>query len=113
MTRNAGNWDDTEIESTTVRLGFRLKISPTVRAGIKREIRDGKTALALVKYLRNRLAHGSISFAECGDDLTVDDLKDLSDRTTAYLEEVVREVRKFIDHYEFIDHTQRPVFGTS
>ena len=113
LTRNAGNWDDNEIEAVTKRIGCRLRISRPVLALVKRPIRDDKKPLELVKYLRNRLAHGSMSFAECGDGITVDDLKEIKDATGAYLREVVAEVRRYIDGYEFIVPSRRPMAGAS
>jgi len=106
------NWDDTDILTITKRLGLDLKISSAVSRGIKRRIRDDKGALGLIKDLRNHLAHGSLSFSECGDGVTVLDLKDLKERTALYLREVVGAFRAYIDAYEFLLPQRRPVPGT-
>ena len=103
-----GNWDEDEIRDIARRLGFELTISPDVYAGVKRRIRDDKGSLALVRDLRNRLAHGSLSFAECGDGVTVRDLRDLKDRTASYLREVVIAFRAHIDSHEFLIPGRRP-----
>jgi hypothetical protein len=107
-----GNWDDQEIENITARLGCELRIGQSVYRGIKRIIRDDKGALALVKYLRNQLAHGGISFAECGDGVTVSDLKDIKERTALYLREVVQAFRDYIDGHKFLMPGRRPGVGT-
>ncbi len=104
-----GNWDDLEIEEISTRLGCDLRVSQSALTGIKRVIRDDKNALGLIRYLRNRLAHGNLSFAECGDGVTVGDLRDIKDRTAKYLREVVEAFRTYIDRFEFLDPTNRPV----
>jgi hypothetical protein len=108
-----GNWDDVEIEEIAARLGCNLRVSLAAYEGVKRIIRDDKNALALVKYLRNRLAHGTLSFAECGDGVTVVDLRDIKERTALYLREVVAAFRAYIDSYDFLIPARRPAAGVS
>ena len=108
-----GNWDEDEIRTMTKRLGCEIQISAEVYSAIKRPIRDDKGALVLVKDLRNRLAHGSLSFAECGDGVTVADLRVLAERTFKYLKEVVEGVKAFIDSYAFLDPACRPQTETN
>lgn len=103
-----GNWDDQAIEDISIRLGCNLQVSQTALSGIKRIIRDDKSSLALIKDLRNRLAHGSLSFAECGDGVTVSDLKDIKDRTAQYLREVVIAFQAYIDRHEYLVPSRRP-----
>lgn len=103
-----GNWDEDEIRTIARRLGFELQISKDVYTGIKRPIRDDKGSLALVKDLRNRLAHGSLSFSECGAGVTVPDLRNLKDRTADYLREVVAAFRAHIDDRGFLTPARRP-----
>lgn len=106
-----GNWDDYELENITERLGCELTISPPVKTAAKRVIRDDKGALALVRHFRNKLAHGEMSFDECGNGVTVTDLKDIKDRTVNYLREVVDSFCRFIDNHHFIDASRRPDLG--
>ncbi|SHL89562.1 MAE_28990/MAE_18760 family HEPN-like nuclease [Rhodanobacter sp. OK091] len=103
-----GNWDDFAIEGIAVRLGFQLKVSNPVYQAIKRKFRDDKGPLALVKDLRNSLAHGGISFAECGENVTVSELRDLANRTAAYLREVVDAFDTFIQGHGFLLEEKRP-----
>lgn len=104
-----GNWDDTAIEQIATRLGFQLRVSADAYRGIKRVFRDDLGALGIVKKLRNDLAHGSISFSECGMDLTVSELRDLATRTAAYLREVVQAFATYIDEHQFLMPDKRPV----
>jgi hypothetical protein len=79
-----------------------------VYQGIKRKIRDEKGALALIAALRNNLAHGSLSFAECGEGVLVEELRDLRDRTSLYLGEVVDAFESWIASYQFLIPESRP-----
>ncbi|MEI8395446.1 MAG: MAE_28990/MAE_18760 family HEPN-like nuclease [Rhodospirillaceae bacterium] len=97
-----GNWDDEAIETMTDRLGFRLIVSPETYSAVKRPVRDDLGALALVVKLRNSLAHGSISFAECGENQTASELRELVDRTAAYLREVVTAFNGYIEGKEYL-----------
>jgi hypothetical protein len=108
-----GNWDDDGIEDIARRMGFQLRsrVSQTVYRNVKRPIREDRGALALVKYLRNSLAHGDLSFAECGADQTVADLRLVKERTENYLSEVVQAFSAFISDYEFLQPASRPEPG--
>jgi hypothetical protein len=103
-----GNWDDFEIEAFSKRLGFQLKVSQSVYNAIKQPFRDDLGPLALVKQLRNRLAHGSISFAQCADDVTVGRLIELKDRTVNYLREVVSCFAQYVESCEYLLPEKRP-----
>jgi hypothetical protein len=103
-----GNWDDYALEDITKRIGCDLNISAPVKTAAKRRIRDDKGSLGLVKHLRNRLAHGTLSFEECGDGVTVVDLKEIRERTANYLREVIASFQKYIDELLFISPDRRP-----
>lgn len=106
-----GNWDDYALEAITERIGCDLQISEPVKAAAKRKIKDDKGSLGLVKHLRNRLAHGSISFEECGDGVTVDELRDIRTSTANYLREVIASILRFIDEHLFVSPERRPYIG--
>lgn len=103
-----GNWDDAAIEAVSKRLGFHLAVTPSVYSAIKRRFQDDLGPLALVKDLRNRLAHGSISFSQCAEDVTVERLVDLKDKTVAYLREVVGCFSNYIQAQEYLIPERRP-----
>lgn len=103
-----GNWDDLQIEAFSKRLGFQLEVSQPVYSAVKQPFRDDLGPLALVKQLRNRLAHGSISFAQCSEDVTVERLIDLKDKTVNYLGEVVVCFAKYVDGFEYLIPGKRP-----
>lgn len=103
-----GSWTDKEIEKISQRLGFSLNISPEIYKLIKRPFRDDQKTLELIKSFRNKLAHGELSFAECGEGITVSDLRDLTERSSSYLREVVGCFKSFIDAHEFLIPEHRP-----
>lgn len=95
-TGGGGNWDDSAIEKVCERVGCSLTLSPSVKEGAKRHFRDEMGALNLVKDRRNGLAHGSLSFVDCSDDVTVTELRRLSSAVGNYLREAVDCFVKFI-----------------
>lgn len=103
-----GNWDDFEIEAFTKRLGVQLVVSQPVYSAAKQPFRDELGPLTLVRQLRNRLAHGAISFEQCAGDVTVGRLVELKDRTANYLIEVVVCFGKYIDGFEYLCPDRRP-----
>ncbi len=107
--RSGGNWDDLAIERVSRRLGFELKVSKEVYAAVKQPIRDERGPLAMVKHLRNCLAHGSISFAECADQVTVKELINLKCLTAGYLREVVNCFVWHLSRFEFLRPERRPI----
>ena len=62
----------------------------------------------MVKSLRNDLAHGSLSFAECGAGTTVKELRDIANWTATYLREVVAHFVAYISSHEFLVPGARP-----
>jgi hypothetical protein len=103
-----GSWDDLQIEAITARIGCELTVSATAVTAVKRWIREDRGALGLVKLFRNRLAHGEMSFVECGAGVTVADLRDVKDRTATYLREVVAIFCKYIAEHKYLDPVHRP-----
>lgn len=97
-----GNWDDKSIEEVAKRIGLALKISRKTKREVKETFRDDRGALGVVVHLRNGLAHGSLSFVECGENDDVDQLRQLTQRTANYMSEVVSAFENFIDGQEFI-----------
>lgn len=104
-----GNWDDKNIEAIAKRIGMTLKVSAKAKRGVKQKFRDEMGALGLVVKLRNDLAHGSLSFAECGENDTVSELRDLTTKAATYMREVVTAFESFIDEHQFLVPEKRPV----
>jgi hypothetical protein len=62
----------------------------------KRPFRNERNALGLVKWLRNQLAHGEISFAQCGEGVTVEELERLTQLTAEYLKGVAASFESYV-----------------
>jgi hypothetical protein len=90
-----------------------LILPPQVRVGIKRKVYDDLGAMALIRKIRNRLAHGSVSFVECGENLTSPALRDLVQRTADYLREVVKAFISFTQNMEYLVPSVRPTAAQS
>lgn len=103
-----GNWDDSEIEAFSRRLGCQLVVSQPVYSAVKRPFRDDLGPLVLVKQLRNRLAHGSISFAQSAENITIERLVELKEKTVNYLKEVVDCFTNYVMSFEYLLPEKRP-----
>jgi len=103
-----GNWDDRSIQEMSARLGCDLVVSRDVHRAIKRPVRDDKGPLALVKAMRNALAHGNISFAESADQVSVSELESLAQAVIDYLDEVVNAFAAFVTRYGYLIPERRP-----
>lgn len=103
-----GNWDEDQIKKIAERLGFQLKVKKATYEGVKKVMRDDMGAMALIVSLRNKLAHGSLSFVECGRDDTPTELRTLTKRVTAYMGEVVAAFVAYLDGYEYLRPERRP-----
>ena len=85
----SGNVDCDSIFKTSQSYGFELP-DP------KRKWHDLQDDLELVRDQRNALAHGRISFEECGQDTAVDYVKKIAWETMAYLRIVLWVVKGYI-----------------
>lgn len=106
-----GNWDSVKLMRIADRIGFKLKIRRKVYQEAHRRVRDDKGALELIKDTRNKLAHGELSFSQCGEGVTITDLKTLRDRTVNYLLDVVASFEQYIQSHQFIVESKRPASG--
>ena len=102
-----GNWDDEEIYKFSKRLGLSLSISTDVQQAIKKPIKNDMGTLALIRDYRNKLAHGNLSFAECGENTTAHDLRQLTDRVALYMREVVIFFKSSMDTSELLAPERR------
>jgi len=103
-----GNWDDEMIEGMLAKLGVQLVLAPTVRVAAKRPYRDQLRVMRVIMKLRNDLAHGNISFAECGQNETSLSLREVTKSAAMYLRTVVRAIGRFIQRHEYLEAAYRP-----
>lgn len=87
----------------------RLPVSGTLDAGKVREVcylhgirvkadkpAGGGTDLHTVMKQRNHLAHGNISFAECGRQYTVDELQQIKQQVVVFMRSILRNIAQYI-----------------
>lgn len=62
----------------------------------------GGTVLTDVKNKRNNLAHGTISFVECGRDYSIEDLENIHKQTTLFLKAILDGMKKYFDEKKYM-----------
>ena len=64
---------------------------------INEKFRDDKAPIRLIKEVRNKLAHGSLSFTQCGDNHVASDFRKLIDIVKEYLSFIIQRYDDFIN----------------
>ena len=88
----SGNIDGRKIKEFSKYLGFSSLTHHKAKDGEK---------LFQVKKQRNNLAHGLISFADCGRQYTYDDLNIIKNETIIYLRGIIKNIQKYIENENF------------
>jgi len=89
----SGNIDSRKIRDFSESYGFSCKTHYTTKNGEK---------LLVVKSKRNDLAHGDISFSECGKDYTIEDLVAIKKQVISYMRGIMKNVNRYIDNKKFL-----------
>jgi len=89
----SGNVDSRKIKDFSSSYGFSSKTHHSTKDGEK---------LLTVKSKRNDLAHGVISFCDCGKDYTIEDLITIKKQVISYLRGILKNVGKFIDEKQYL-----------
>jgi len=97
LIRSGGNWDSQEIENAIKRFDISLTVAPDINTRIKRHRVNNLGALEIIKEKRNGLGHGSLSFVECGKEITLIELLSLADAVHKYLACVVHSFVSFFE----------------
>lgn len=63
---------------------------------------NGGQKLVKVKEQRNQLAHGTLSFVECGRDFTVNDLNEIKEEVEKFLDGFINAIEKYFDNKEYL-----------
>jgi hypothetical protein len=86
LKHGGGSWDDEKIEKLTERIGISFRVPLDLYSKIKVPSFNNKKGLQLVKETRNELAHGEMSFSECGERLSAKEFQPLADAVFEYLQ---------------------------
>ena len=63
-----------------------------------------KRDLETVKERRNDLAHGALSFAECGRDYSIKDLGEINDQAVLFLGGLLAGMKQYYDEKQYQSH---------
>lgn len=96
-----GNWDAKEIAAFSKNIGIKISLPKAIRQAVEKSFMDEMGPIRTVKVLRNKLAHGNISFAECGEYHSAKEFRVLIDAVTKYLEVVINIYDEFITNQGF------------
>ncbi|WP_332018868.1 MAE_28990/MAE_18760 family HEPN-like nuclease [Kaistella sp.] len=88
----SGNIDARKIKEFSSKHGFSDRTHRNANNGNK---------LHQVKTQRNNLAHGNISFAECGRNYGIGQLRDTKKEVILYLRNILRNIKKYLDDREY------------
>ncbi|HFT5242332.1 TPA: MAE_28990/MAE_18760 family HEPN-like nuclease [Yersinia enterocolitica] len=91
-----GNWDLKEIERISKSIGVDVTLPRALRTKVNTPFRDDKGPIRLVKEIRNKLAHGSLSFTQCGTNHVASDFRRLIDIIKEYLTHIISSYENFI-----------------
>jgi MAE_28990/MAE_18760-like HEPN len=89
----SGNVDAQEIRDIAKRYGFSYATNARVT-------KNGAN-LVNVKNKRNALAHGDISFQDCGKEYTIEEIRDIKNEVLQYLEEILNNIGQFLLREEY------------
>lgn len=92
-----GSWDDKAIKKVAERLGCTITLTEEISRGAYEKVyRDDSTALKYLATRRNAIAHGSSTFEDGANDLTLDELERLAVRVLPYLRAVSESYQAFL-----------------
>ncbi len=89
----SGNLDARKVKEVAEKYGFSYNTNAILT-------KNGSKLLQ-VKEKRNDLAHGFISFKECGKDFTFQDIETSKNEVLQYLEEILLNIERFIQNEEY------------
>ena len=90
----SGNLDAEKIRQICQEHGIQYKLCPESRGGV---------ILEDVKNKRNNLAHGTISFVECGRDYTIEDLQKIKNETVFFLNNILLGMQSYYDNQLYLN----------
>lgn len=88
----SGNLDAQQIRNVCNEHGIVFQTDERSRGGV---------VLETVKDRRNDLAHGTLSFAECGRDYSIEDLSNIKDETVLFLRGLLTGMKQYYDEKQY------------
>ncbi len=90
----SGNIDARKIREFAQQIGFSPRVHHSLNDGVK---------LHQVKTQRNKLAHGDLSFAECGRNYTIPDLRVIYNQVVKYLRRILLNIEAFLHDKSYLN----------
>lgn len=106
-TGGGGNWDLESIKKISKSLGVDFDLPRSLKTRLERPHRDGKGVLFYIKSVRNKLAHGSISFSECGDSHSISDFREVIELVREFLHFLVEKYRVYLESQYYFQESHR------
>ncbi len=100
-----GNWGCLEIDSFNKKIGLRADISPEIKRRLMAKRKNDMSSLELIRYIRNKLAHGELSFSDCGAEDYASEFRCLIDIIKDFFNGILSSYERYIDKKEFIEHS--------
>lgn len=89
----SGNLDADSIRDVCKNHGIKFRTPSNCHGGIK---------LKTVKEQRNQLAHGTLSFVECGRDFTVIDLNEIKDEVILFMDGFIASIEQYYNNQDYL-----------
>lgn len=89
----SGNLDSDSIRQVCHRHGVSVRVHRYASGGAE---------LKTVKDQRNALAHGSMSFSECGKQYAVTDLKRIKQQAVIFVRSILKNVQQYTDQKQYV-----------
>jgi len=94
----SGNLDAQKIRELARTYGF---------SEMTKKAKRGGSDLLIVKIQRNLLAHGDLTFSECGRNYNINDLKRIKNEVICFLEDILKNIKAYIDAKEYCDSSKK------
>ncbi len=99
----SGTWSDKQIRTFSRRLNVEFPLTEEVARKIRPSEKYGdRSPMSFLADRRNAIAHGRRSFEDGASDMTVQEIKALSDLTIGYLEAAVAAFQGFLDQRKYL-----------
>lgn len=72
-----------------------------------KKAKRGGSDLLIVKDQRNFLAHGQVTFSECGRNYHISDLKKIKNEVICFLEDILKNIKSYIDAKEYCNSLKK------
>lgn len=90
----SGNIDREAIKDISRKYGFSIHTDA-------RKTKNGEK-LMIIKKQRNHLAHGFVSFKECGQEKSLQEMKDIKNESLLYIEQILNNIEQFLEYKKYL-----------